>query len=257
MSNRGHWTGGIAENPATPPATLAKLAAASQDWIRRVTARNTAIPPAILAAIATDLVTDVHKAAAENFSETPAVLARLPADQEHLVRSAVADHRVTTPAILSVLAGDPDSSVRHGAARNAATPPAALVALVRDPDTSVRAALALPRGAASRALHACGRPGTMAASKCCLESRRATGHPRRIDGRSGQGGGGGGRPEPWNASGGPLAGLPCHPLRAAGCKTGDRSSENRFAGAPPAARNVLPKTAAVSLAVAHMAKGQL
>ena len=89
----------LAEDPNTPPETLAHLAD-DADWvIRRRVARNPATPPA--------------------------ALTRLAVDDDRQIRRRVASHPNTTADALVALAADPDKDVRTAAAANPNAPPAA------------------------------------------------------------------------------------------------------------------------------------
>jgi Leucine rich repeat variant len=85
-----------AQDPATPPTTLDRLAG-DTDWM-------------------------VRRAVAYNLATPPATLDRLAGDEEWDVRLAVARNPATPAATLDQLAGDADSSVRLAVARNPETP---------------------------------------------------------------------------------------------------------------------------------------
>jgi hypothetical protein len=85
-----------ANDPATPAATLDRLAGNARWEVRFAVARNPATPPATLDLLASDV--------------------------DWWVRHAVARHSATLPATLDRLAGDDDGDVRWAVAGNPATP---------------------------------------------------------------------------------------------------------------------------------------
>jgi hypothetical protein len=109
-----------AQDPATPPTTLDRLANA-EDWaVRCAVARNLSTLPATLDRLAGDVDCDVRSAVAGNPATPPATLDRLAVDARWGVRSAVARNPATPPATLDRLAVDAHLLVRSAVARNPA-----------------------------------------------------------------------------------------------------------------------------------------
>ena len=92
--------GRVAENAATPAATLAELAR-DPDWpVRRQVAENAATPGAALAELARDQDWPVRRGVAGNAATPAAALAELARDQDWQVRGQVAGKAATPGATL-------------------------------------------------------------------------------------------------------------------------------------------------------------
>lgn len=157
IARREDWTeadyhvyAAIAENPRTPPATLARFAA-EQTWLgtgRRLrVAHNPAAPPEALASLLADLAADVRRAALRH-PGLPADLrertrlASLEAaavSSEPLVRAVALCH-TADEAALQAAALSPCWAERLAVALNPRCPPEALQMLADDGHRLVRAA---------------------------------------------------------------------------------------------------------------------
>lgn len=152
----------LARDPATPPATLARLAQDEDHEVRAAVARNARCPPkwrefarrttggrearealainpacpaAILALLAKDAEWSVRRAVARNPRTPGAPLAVLAWSDDPFVRHAVGEHPHTPVATLRQLAGDDDLDARAAVARNPRTPVALLEELAANPET--------------------------------------------------------------------------------------------------------------------------
>ncbi|WP_263334509.1 hypothetical protein [Acidicapsa dinghuensis] len=129
--HRMDWYRWLAEH-CTISDVLDQLATDTVAYVRCGVAENAATPPATLRQLATDTEADVRCGVAKNAATPPATLRQLATDTEADVRWGVAKNAATPPATLQQLATDTVADVRWGVAENAATPPATLRQLATD-----------------------------------------------------------------------------------------------------------------------------
>jgi hypothetical protein len=111
-----------AQDPATSPTTLDRLAGDASWDVRCAVAHHRTSPAATLDRLADDARWDVRRAVASNPTTPSATLDRLADDARWDVREAVARNPATPPATLDRLAGDAFWWVRRFVAGNPATP---------------------------------------------------------------------------------------------------------------------------------------
>ncbi len=136
-----------AQNPGTPPESLAALCEINQEArVRRGAAANPSTPLGTLVSLCSTGGSDIRRVVAGNRSCSPALLDTLAGDGQAEVRRKVAAHRACPPGALARLGSDADDGVRAGVAFNAATDAATVASLVKDASKKVRASLAKRRG---------------------------------------------------------------------------------------------------------------
>lgn len=118
---------GLAENPRTPPRSLARLVVEGSHEIQERVAANPSCPPETLSDLAVVDRKSVRAAALSNPRQDPDVLARAADGGEFSpdVLAAVAANPSTPPAALERLVGHRHPDVRAAAAANPNTLPAA------------------------------------------------------------------------------------------------------------------------------------
>lgn len=127
-----------AEDPRTPPATLADLARDDSRWVRACVADNPSLPIEAWRPLTADR--DTLPSAARYPGAPPEWLRAHSRHESASVRVGVAANPGSPPDVLAVLLRDPE--VRRGLARRADLSPDIARALAADPDYAVRAELA-------------------------------------------------------------------------------------------------------------------
>jgi len=92
-------------------------------WAREARAQDPASPPGVLERLAEDPHRWVRWAVARNPASPPGALEQLAGDPDELVRVAVAGNRASPPGVLARLARDPHEGVRTRAREHPACPP--------------------------------------------------------------------------------------------------------------------------------------
>lgn len=133
----------IANNPRTPPSTLARLASAIHEDVRADVAGNPNTPPTVLDRLAESDDENTLVSACLNPSTPAATLIHLAGPQSPAqVRRRLADNPSAPATALALLAVDPDPDLRRHAASHSALAEASMEQLVTDQEIGVRRALA-------------------------------------------------------------------------------------------------------------------
>ena len=108
----------LAQNPATPPATLRALGRDAWNAVRKQAAQNNATPPESLSRLAVDAVVGVRAGTAVNQAAPAEILAVLARDLDPRVRSLLAARAGLPAGMLAELANDPSEIVSASARAN-------------------------------------------------------------------------------------------------------------------------------------------
>jgi len=125
----------------TDPKELDKGASDEEVLVRIAVANNRATTPDVLARLAADNDDCIFELA--NNPSTPVeILSRISHDCEEMIRADVASNPALPVADIERLASDDDDCVRSGVAMNPATPSSTIDALARDSHGTIRKAVA-------------------------------------------------------------------------------------------------------------------